>query len=272
MKLSVSNIIWDSSDTKRFIEACANNDCQGVELAPDKVWQEPLKSSYKERYQLRKEIEQHGLSLTGFHALLFTRPDLNLFQSNSSRQETFVYLSNLASLCAELGGRNLILGSPNNRMLCGLDYDYCFKTATDFFGKLAHVCQENGVKFCIEPLPKEQTNFISSAIEGERLVQAVNHPYFCLHLDASALRKESEKPEIIINKIITPEHFHVNDPNLNIPGSSTQDLELMIQSLWRKNYQGFVSIEVTTKHQIPKLALESSVSYLKQIFSNLNII
>jgi D-psicose/D-tagatose/L-ribulose 3-epimerase len=268
LKISASNIIWDSSNLHNFFSLCSELGCSGVELAPDKIWEKPIQSSPKERSDIKHSIEDNGLELVGFHALLYTRNDLKLFKSTSSFQDTCLYLASMASLCSEMGGKNLIMGSPYNRNLCGRTLEDCFDQAIEGFTQLADICKELGVNFCIEPLPPFQTEFITSASEGERLVKAVNHPNFCLHLDASALRLESFPPELVIKESITPQHFHVNDPGLAVPGSSTKDLPLMIKALRNKNYEGFFSIEVVPDGSDPRDILKSSVEYVRQLLEN----
>lgn len=268
MKVSASNIVWNSNELGSFFSCCSEFGCSGIELAPDKLWEKPTLSSTNERNAIKHSIEANGLELVGFHALLYTRKDLKLFESPSSFKDTCLYLASLAYLCAEMGGKNLVMGSPLNRNLCGRTFENCFSQATEGFNQLAELCKKVGVNFCIEPLPASQTEFINSASEGEKLVNAVNHPNFCLHLDASALRCESDRPKSVIESTITPKHFHVNDPGLAIPGSSTQDLPEMIESLRNKNYEGYLSIEVVANGLEPRETLKTSIEYVRQQLEN----
>lgn len=265
MKLAASNIVWDSADVTAFFRHCADLGCSGIELAPSKIWPEPVGADKQSLASVKKELFDHGLELTGFHALLYTRRDLTLFESPASFQSTMDYLTELAMLCSDMGGNNMIMGSPANRSLCGRSFEDCFQQAVDGFGTLAENCENVGVKFCIEPLAPEQTDFISSTREGERLVEEINHPNFRLHLDATALRSETDPPELVIRRTTRPEHFHVNDPDLSPPGSSTNDLPAMIQALNDKQYHGYLSIETLNHGMPPRQTLERSVSYLRDI-------
>ena len=38
MKLSASNIAWPGNDVHSFLDCCAENGCQGVELPINKIW------------------------------------------------------------------------------------------------------------------------------------------------------------------------------------------------------------------------------------------
>ena len=54
--------------------------------------------------------------MVGFHSS-FNRPDLKFFKDKESRLKTIEYLKKLSELCQELGGSQIVLGSPANRAL-----------------------------------------------------------------------------------------------------------------------------------------------------------
>ena len=38
MKISVSNIAWKNDNIEKFFELLSTEKCQGVEIAPSKIW------------------------------------------------------------------------------------------------------------------------------------------------------------------------------------------------------------------------------------------
>ena len=78
----------------------------------------------------------------GFHSLLFSDLTFNFLKTMIHRKKTIEYILNLINLCAELGGKQLIFGSPNNRSLHGRDYEQCLKQSHDDFFEIA----EQGLK------------------------------------------------------------------------------------------------------------------------------
>ena len=114
MNISVSNIAWyqDPKKLKDFLEFIGGLDCKGVELAPSAVWSEPTYSSNQDRNNLKKNIKANNLTFLGFHSLLYSKPNLKLFESSLLRKETKNYLFDLINLCSDLEGRNLVYGSP----------------------------------------------------------------------------------------------------------------------------------------------------------------
>lgn len=263
MKLSVSNIAWNNEELAEHLSLLHDLGCEGVELAPSCIWPEPILASTQERHILREKIERSGLELVGFHALLFTRPDLQLFADRASYASTIEYLTRLAELCADLNGRVLILGSPRNRVLHGHDYGQCLQWAEDAFLSVAQSCAKLGVIFCIEPLAPNETEFIMSAREGAELVARVSHPNFRLHLDAKALISTGEDLDQILDQYgRLLQHFHVGDPGLAPPGSTGVDHAPFGRALRRTGYQEYVSIEMRREQGDSREAVRKSVAYV----------
>ena len=76
MKLSVSNIAWDNNELEEHLALLKELGCDGVEVAPSCIWEEPVNAAKDEIESLRRLISKYGLVIPAFHALLFTRPDL----------------------------------------------------------------------------------------------------------------------------------------------------------------------------------------------------
>lgn len=265
MKIAVSNIAWDNRYLAEHLALLKDLGCDGVELAPSCIWPEPVFATAADRIALRDTIKRSGLELVGFHALLFTRPDLQLFADRSSCSLTIDYLARLAELCADLDGGLLVLGSPRNRVLHGRRYDECMKWATDAFRTLAEACAPRGAIFCIEPLGPDETEFIKSAREGAELVERVSHPNFRLHLDAKALIGTGENLEHALadyGELLR--HFHVGDPGLAPPGATGADHAPFGKALRRYGYRGYVSIEMRRGHRDSRDAVRESVDYVRR--------
>ena len=81
-KLSVSNIVWGNEKFDDFLKLLKQEGCHGIELAPSLIWNEPINSSREERQVFVFQIYNSGLEFVGFHSLLFSRPDLQLFKDD----------------------------------------------------------------------------------------------------------------------------------------------------------------------------------------------
>jgi len=221
MKLAISNIAWENSELDNHLKLIKELGCHGVEIAPSCIWPEPETTSKETRAAFKKKVNDLGLEVVGLHALLYTRPDLEIFGTAEKSEETAEYLEKLFELCQDLGGKTLIYGSPRSRRLQGRDYSEAFDMAESFFRGVAQRAEKYNVVLCIEPLSEKETDFIKSSEEGASLVERVDHPNFRLHLDAKAMVDSKEDFDEIIPKYAhLLRHYHVNDSELTPPGST----------------------------------------------------
>jgi len=265
MKISVSNIAWDRQYFIEYLRLLKSHNCSGVEIAPSIIWPEPINSSSEERKNFRKKVNNEGLEIVGFHALLFSRPDLQFFKTKESRKSAIEYIFKLIELCADLGGAQLVFGSPKNRKLHGRKYSECTEQAMEDFFKISEFGKKLNVFFCIEPLGPNETDFINSIEEGGNIVNKVNHPFFRLHLDTKALFATKENAREIINKFQTIiQHVHIGDENLKEPGSiNTGHIEIG-SALKKNNYSKYLSIEMRKPEKNVKEAISRSISFVKK--------
>ena len=265
MKISVSNIAWGKESLIYFLNYIRKLGCSGVEIAPSIIWPEPIKSSKSERTSFINSIKKADLELVGFHSLLFHRPDLQLFLNKDARNATKNYIYELISLCSELGGKQLIFGSPKNRALHGKDYNECVKQATDVFFQIAEFGKKEKTFFCIEPLGSNETEFIKSLDEGGKMVAQISHPNFKLHLDSKAIFSTKEDPAEIVKKYGKfLQHVHVGDQNLLEPGTINKDHYKIGKALRNINYSKYISIEMRKSNEDVERSLTRSISYVKK--------
>ncbi len=269
MKIAISNIALDNSKLSEYLKFIKNLGCSGIELAPSIIWPEPVNASLEERKKFKKFVENQGLKIVGFHALLFSRPDLQLFKTSESRENTVKYLFQMIKLCSDLGGSQLVFGSPKNRILHNREYSECLHQAKEDFFKLAEFSKKLNIFFCIEPLGKDETEFIQSIEEGGNMVNNINHPNFKLHLDTKAIFATKENPEEKILKFKNLiQHVHIGDTNLKEPGSINQGHEKIGKALKKINYSNFLSIEIRKPENNIKEVISRSINFVKENYYN----
>lgn len=265
IKLSVSNIAWEQQELVDHLRLLKDLGCDGVEIAPSCVWKEPVLAKDDEIQTLKKLISRYNLIIPAFHALLFTRPDLYFFGEELSRRQTISYLKELIKLAGKLSVGVLIYGSPASRKVGDKSYDKCYEIAVESFYELGNESELYDTTFCIEPLSLNESDFITTADEGYRLVRDVNHPHFGLHLDAKAMINAGEDFESVFQKygnILM--HFHVGDPGLAPPGHTGVDHALIGRALSNTAYDGFVSIEMKRGFGNSKEVVRKAVQYVRE--------
>jgi len=246
MKLAISNIAWDRAEDTDICRVLQRYGVTGVEIAPTKVWPNPLDVSDAEVDAYARFWRSQSVGVSSMQALLFGRPDLAIFGAPEKREETLAYLEGIIRLGGLLGAGALVFGSPGNRHTGSLERDQVEAIAIEFFRSVGRIALEHNTIFCIEPNPTEYgCDFITTSAEGRDLVAKVDHPGFGLHLDAAGMTLSQENLDaeltMSIGKLC---HFHVSEPNLQPIGSGGVDHALFSKKLKAANYKRWVSVEM----------------------------
>ena len=163
----------------------------------------------------------------------------------------------------------MVFGSPKQRSLLeGVTWDQAFAYATDTFRRAMPGIAAQNVSLCMEPLGPSETDFINTASEGARLMEAVGHPNFVLHLDVKAMSSEpTPVPDIIRQYANRTGHFHANDPNRRGPGFGDVDFVPIFRALKESGYDRWVSVEVFDYTPDPETIAEKSIEYMRNVLN-----
>ncbi len=266
-KLSISNIAWPFNEEKNFLIKIKEWGCSGLEIAPNKIWAEPVIASDDDLNVYKSMVKNYGLEISALQALLYTRQDLGLFKDLQTDKETTKYLKNLCRVAGKLGAKILVFGSPSNRKRGDITYDKAFERAADMFTKVADEAEKYGVFMCIEPATPDETDFINTAYEGYKLVDMVNKPGFGLHLDAKALYFENADfyniIKTVFNKFL---HFHICDTGLaEVNSTGSVNHKILSDALKQSGYNNYVSIEMRTQPDYFH-AVKNSIKYSNKVY------
>jgi sugar phosphate isomerase/epimerase len=247
MRLAICNETFQDWPFEKAFAFARAAGYTGIEIAPFTMGTSAYEISADQRATVRKQAADAGLEVIGLHWLLaktsgyyLTTPD------DRVRQQTADYLSELARMCRDVGGRVMVLGSPLQRnLLPGVTHDQAMQYAADCIRRALPALRDNGVVLAVEPLGPAEGDFLRTAALGAELCGMVDSPNVRLHLDVKAMSTESIPiPELIRQHAGLLEHFHANDPNKQGPGMGDVDFLPIFQALKEVHYGGWVSVEV----------------------------
>jgi len=170
----------------------------------------------------------------GLHWLLVKPEGLHLNSPDPPvRRRTGDYLRAEIDFCTDLGGSLLVVGSPRQRNVPeGETYEQVWERSVATFRALAEHAAGRSVLLCIEPLGAQETNFICTAAEARRLVEAVDRPAFRMMLDVKAMCQDEEPiPDIIRRSAPYLDHVHANDASRQGPGFGATDFRPIAAAL-----------------------------------------
>lgn len=267
--LAMCNEMYEGWTCERLFPYLAECGFDGVEIAPFTLAADASLVSADERIRLRRLAERSGLEIPTLHFLLakttgyhWTSPDLAV------RQRTTDYLKALVRLCADLGGRFMVLGSPKQRnRLDGVTLEQATTFALESLRELVPFLDQCGVTMAVEPLTAGETDFLTTAAETVALIDRVASPkQVALHLDCKAmsLGERDTIPELIHRHHTHLAYFHANDKNLQGPGFGELDFTPILGALLDVGYRGWVSVEPFAAPHGLLTMTTGSIAHLRQ--------
>lgn len=275
MKYAFCNEMFGDEPFQEVWPQVAKLGYTGVEIAPFTLWKADEHFDARAipafmRQHVAKIAADAGLEIVGLHWLLAKTQGFYLTSPEVAvRKATADYLKALSELCADLGGKVMVLGSPQQRnLLPGVGYNDAEQYAAEVLQAVMPTCEKLGVRITLEPLGPAEGDFMLTAETGIRLAKLVDSPYCQLHLDVKAMSSEKFAiPIIIENSQDWLVHFHANDPNLLGPGMGKVEFGPIMQALHDIKYDGWVSVEVFKYEPSPMEIARLSIEYMQKIVS-----
>jgi len=249
MRIALCNEVIAPMPFPRQCEYAAKLGYDGLEIAPYTLSEEPQRMGAAQIATARSAAEDCGIAVTGLHWLLVKPAGLSIStKDDAARRRTVDVMLALVDLCAALGGRYLVHGSPHQRRIePGETRAAAMARAQDCFAAVAERAQRSGVLYCIEPLSVEQTPLINTLEEAAALVERINVSSVRTMLDcSSAGRMEKEPLGALLDRWLPKgliAHVQVNDRNRRGPGQGEQRFAPLFAALKRHGYAGDVAVE-----------------------------
>jgi D-psicose/D-tagatose/L-ribulose 3-epimerase len=253
---------WSWAQTVREI-AVAGYD--GVEIAPFTLADSVVDLTPADRRAIRRQAEDVGLEIVGLHWLFVSPQGLHATTSDRAvRQRTAEYLQELVRFCGDVGGRVMVVGSPQQRNVePGVPYAVAWERFVEMIGAALDLAAERGVTLCMEALPADQCNFVTSLDEAVRMVREVNHPNLRAMFDVHNAHLESEPlPELLRRYLPYVRHVHLNEMDGGYPGAGDFDFGSILRVLREESYEGYASVEVFDFSPGPQRIARESLHHL----------
>ncbi len=266
-KYAMCNETFGDWPFERSFAMVAECGYRGIEIAPFTLAEYASDISAKRRAEVRRLAQRHGLEVVGLHWLLAKTKGFHLTSADAAvRRKTADYLGELARLCADLGGRIMVLGSPKQRDLApGMSKADGLKHAADTLHAALPVLEKTNVTVALEPLAPVETNFLNTAADAVELMKLVDSARCRLHLDCKAMVAEPMPiPDVIRKYRKEMVHFHANDPNRQGPGFGKLDFKPIMKALADIDYRGWVSVEVFDYSPGVERLTRESIEYMRR--------
>lgn len=230
MRLSVSNLAWPSEEDADALALLVKLGVQGVEVAPTRLPCSPA--------EYRNRVTDAGLTIPAMQAILYGKPDLQLFGDLAPMHTHF---TGLVEIAHALGASVMVFGAPANRKRGTLPPDAAWGIGRDRLRALADWCGD--ITIAIEPIPGAE--FLMRWFEVWYMVREVDHPNLRVHLDTACVAIAGDDIAAAIRDTADVlAHYHASQPGL---GDFSQPLSAHFQAtaaLQAIQYKGWMSIEM----------------------------
>ena len=245
MKLSLCNEVIRELPFDRQCALTAGLGYLGLEVALFTFGEDAWRMPASKRGDIRNACKQAGIEVSGLHWLLAAPAGLSIASDDRAVwQKSVDVLRASVEICAELGGRYMVHGSPAQRRVGGADDA---KRVEEAWAIAADAARAAGVTYCLEPLAKPDCNYVNTLSEASSVVQRIGNPAFKSMVDTlAAVQMESEPVDEAIRRwmptgMVT--HVQLNDRNKKGPGQGDDKFGPVLQALKDTGYDGWVAME-----------------------------
>ena len=253
MKIALCNEVLQPLPFEEQCRFAAALGYDGLEVAPFTLADDPMDLSDADAATFRRMAGDHGLTIEGLHWLLVKPAGLSIVSEDAAlRQRTSGVMERLIELCALMGGKYLVHGSPRQRSVPpGSTPAQAWQRARECLARAATKAQASGVTYCIEPLAAVETDLINTVAEAVRVVDEIGSPALRTMIDCSAAGLTEREPVHELMARWMPSghiaHVQVNDPNRRGPGQGDLRFAPILQTLLRMqaegHYRGIIAVE-----------------------------
>ncbi|MBK7791465.1 MAG: sugar phosphate isomerase/epimerase [Betaproteobacteria bacterium] len=221
----------------------------GLEVAPFTLAPNPLDLTDAQAREYARVASDHGLAITGLHWLLVAPAGLSIVCADAAlRGRTADAMCRMVELCAAMGGRYLVHGSPKQRSVPpGESRGAALERARECLARAAGAAQRCGVTYCIEPLAPVDTDLFNTVSEAARLVDDIGSPAFRTIIDCCAAGQAEAEPVAALIARWWPTgrlaHVQINDPNHRGPGQGEMAFAPIVAALQSVGYGGVLAVE-----------------------------
>ena len=267
MKFAICNETFQGWDWQRTCSYVAEVGYEGIEIAPFTLNEDARAITPSERAEIRSVAENAGLEITGLHWLLVSPKGLSLTTLDDGlRSETTAYLIALVDLCVDLGGKTMVLGSPQQRRIPeGDTIDHATARFLKSVTPALERAGERGITICLEPLPPPEADLLLNLSTARSMIHRLQQPAAKTIFDVkSALSEARPLPDLIAENADIIAHVHANDGNRRGPGFGETNFRPIFAALKKIGYEGYVSVEVFDYTPDPETIATESLAYLKE--------
>lgn len=263
---------WPFADACRSMRKAGYT---GIEIAHFTLKDNPVDITPAECQEYKKIMAEEGLAFVGLHWLMVAPKGLHVTTPDDAlRTKSWQHIRNLVDLCADLspengGDRVMIFGSPFQRNSTGgATPAEATRRFTEGLAAVAPHAADRGVTILVESLPKAQSDIVNTVAEAAAIVNEIASPAIQTMFDTHNAADETEPHAAVVDRFFHQiRHVHVNEMDGRYCGTGDYNFGAVFEVLRRRQYQGWVSLEVFDFQPGPEEIASGSLRYLESVIA-----
>ena len=268
IKTAICNELFGEMSFQESCDMTAAHGFKGIEIAPFTLFGDVTSISPDTITMIKNALNNSGLEFAGLHWLFVKPENLHITSPDKlTRKRSWDHLKRLLNLSGELGGGNLILGSPKQREAVGISVSDAWDYMEEGFRGVADTAAECNSIVCLEALASADTNVINTLKESNKMIQRVGRDSICGMFDFHNCSDETDSwAELIREFTSIIKHVHLNTTEGGHPkADDTGRYSESFSVLKDINYNGWVSLEIFTIPENTEQVLSETAAFLKGI-------
>lgn len=269
-RYSICSEIFEGWSVEKTAPVAGKIGYKGLEIAPFWLSDHVDSISPQRRREIKSVLADNGMVCSGLHWILITPKWLHVTTpDNKVRNDSWDYVRKLVDLCADLGGKIMVFGSPKQRTSQGIPPAQAVRNLVAGFVKTAPYAGQRGVTICMEPIPSnQQCDVVNTMRDAADVVKRVRHQALQSMFDVHNTSDEKEPLDRLIKKYSSIiRHVHINEMDGSYPGTRGLDFKPVFRALKEIRFPEWVSLEVFDfKPGAEKIARES-MQFMQRVVS-----
>ena len=221
---------------------------------------------YGDCAQVKRMVRERGLTVKVITPENCTVPYQFAAADPELYRRSFDYFKKGLDAGEELGCGIMAVHSGRGNL--NEDREEAWKRGRDMLARLSDYAQPKGITLAMESLRPEETNLGVTLQDVKRMFDEIRHPHFKAMVDTCAMGVSGESLEqwfqTLGDENIVHMHFVDGTPYGHlIWGDGKHDLQNWLETLYRHNYKGLLSQEITAQEYLFKPAEADMRNYQK---------
>jgi len=260
-RLSVSLLaLNDFSKLDDFLDLMKKNDIRYIELPITKIL--PNYEINKVKIQnFLKKILRYKIKISSVQAI-FYKKKLNVLKIDD-HEKIIKHLNKILLIAKLLKTKNVIFGSPKNRIKGDLSNLDAFKIFKNLLSKIQSKLIKNNINFCIEPNSKYYScDFILNSSDALKFINYAKIKNLAINFDTGNALLEKDKMKILTKDQKYFKNFQVSEKNLlSLKKDTKRHKQLLRKFDIKKQFISLETLNVNLKD------LEKDITLFKSITS-----